>query len=232
MPGTTFEEFRRVSGWQRPGGNHGCLPVEVLPGVWTARYHEIDSLSKLTEATQSAPIKCVVNSATCQCEARTGFYGPDIDVYEVDVLDDNKERKMFDAGKPSQSRCAEAGLAEEDRCAGNIGQFFDPVCDVIDETLAKGGHVLIHCHASLSRSVALILAYAMRSRRLSLAEAAKLLKSKWDATWPNDRFVFELIAYEKELNSKAKAKKDVLRAAAISAVVGFFVGVAAAKKSK
>ena len=37
---------------------------------------------------------------------------------------------------------------------------------------------------------------------MSVVEATAYFKSKWDATWPNDSFVFQLIAYEKELAVK------------------------------
>jgi hypothetical protein len=30
-------------------------------------------------------------------------------------------------------------------------------------------------------------------------EAGALVKAKWDATWPCDRFVYQLLEYEKEL---------------------------------
>ena len=60
---TTFESFREVTGWKRPGHDHGCAPVQVVPGVWTAHYHDIDSIEKLKAATGGAPITLVVNSA-------------------------------------------------------------------------------------------------------------------------------------------------------------------------
>ena len=73
------------------------------------------------------------------------------------------------------------------------------VSKAVDATLANGDHALIHCHASLSRSVAFILAYLMRSRGLSLLAAAQLMKPKWDAVWPCDRFVDQLRVYEYRL---------------------------------
>ena len=82
MAPTTFEAFREYTGWQRPGHDHGCPPVEVVPGVWTAHYHDIDTQEKLFAATKGAPIKMVVNSALSQCACRTGFYGPDVIVME------------------------------------------------------------------------------------------------------------------------------------------------------
>lgn len=43
---TTFEEVREITGWVRPGHDHGCKPVEVIPGLWTAHYNDIDSIEK------------------------------------------------------------------------------------------------------------------------------------------------------------------------------------------
>jgi len=33
-----FQAFREATGWPRPGGDHGCKPTEILPGLWTAHY--------------------------------------------------------------------------------------------------------------------------------------------------------------------------------------------------
>ena len=90
---TTFEAARTLTGWQRPGRDHGCKPCEIVPGVWTAHYHDIDSKEKLRAATRSSPITLVVNTAPCQCESRDGFYGPRVSVMAVDLEDDPDERK-------------------------------------------------------------------------------------------------------------------------------------------
>merc|ERR1711879_265623 len=58
---------------------------------------------------------------------------------------------------------------------------------------------MVHCYASLSRSVAFILAYIMKTQRVTVVEAARQMKQKWSATWPNDTFVEQLLQYEKEL---------------------------------
>ena len=45
---STFEGIRgEVTGWVRPGGNHGCKAAEVVPGLWTAHYHDVDTPEKL-----------------------------------------------------------------------------------------------------------------------------------------------------------------------------------------
>lgn len=52
--------------------------------------------------------------------------------------------------------------------------------------------MLVHCKASLSRSAVFCLAYLMKHHSMSAVEAAKFMKPKWDATWPCDRFAFQV----------------------------------------
>jgi len=220
---TTFAAFREYTGWKRPGKNHGCKPTEILPGLWTAHFHDIDSIEKLKKATDNAPIRLVVNSALCQCEARQNFWGPDIQVMEVALEDDPDPRKQFDQGKPTTSNCTDVDIPLVNRFAGDAVNDFDRVSQAIESTIASGGHALVHCHASLSRSVAFILAHLMRTRKISLLEAAKLMKPKWDAVWPCDRFVDQLITYEGMLTKPYKFSTANL----ISICMGnFLVGVA------
>lgn len=184
---TSFAAFREFTSWTRPGRDHGCPPVEIVPGLWTAHYHDIDSPEKLKSATGGAPIKLVVNSALCQCASRDGFYGPNVKVMEIVLEDDPDPRKYFDQGKPTTSNCKDGTVPLVNRFAGEAIADFDACSKAIDETLASGGHALVHCHASLSRSVAFLLAHLMRTRGLSLLGAAQLMKPKWDAVWPCDR---------------------------------------------
>ena len=73
---TSFAAFREYTSWKRPGREHGCKPVEIVPGLWTAHYHDIDSKEKLRAATKNAPIKLVINSALCQCDWSCGGSDP------------------------------------------------------------------------------------------------------------------------------------------------------------
>ena len=41
----------------------------------------------------------------------------------------------------------------------------------------------------------------METKKLSAVEATALVKRKWDATYPNDSFVFQLLEFEDELKS-------------------------------
>lgn len=118
---------------------------------------------------------------------------------EIVLEDDPDERKQFDQGKQTTSKCKETGVPLTKRCAGDAIANFEACSKAIDKTIASGGHVLVHCKASLSRSVAFLLAHMMRSHKMSLLEAAAHMKKHWDATWPCDRFVDQLILYEQRL---------------------------------
>uniref|UniRef100_A0A7S2GEU6 Tyrosine specific protein phosphatases domain-containing protein n=1 Tax=Haptolina brevifila TaxID=156173 RepID=A0A7S2GEU6_9EUKA len=223
---TSFAAFREFTGWKRPGRDHGCKPVEIVPGLWTAHYHDIDSVTKLKAATNGAPIKLVVNSALCQCEARQGFYGPGVKVMEIVLEDDPDPRKYFDQGKQCTANCTDPSVSLINRFPGEAIDDFTAVSKAVDATLASGGHALIHCHASLSRSVAFILAHLMRTRGLSLLGAAQLMKPKWDAVWPCDRFVDQLRAYEAELAAPHRFSTAALAGASIAlAVASIAVGI-------
>jgi protein-tyrosine phosphatase len=134
----------------------------------------------MTEITP--PMALVVNSGCVndQCPTHPGFYGPDIEVLQVFLLDDPKE-------------------GESHTCAGDSHEHYKLVNSKIGAAIGSGKSVLVHCMASLSRSVVLIIAYLMESRSLSALDATKMVKQIWDPTWPNDRFVLDLIKFEGEL---------------------------------
>jgi hypothetical protein len=201
---STLLTVRDATGRVRPSHNHGCKPVEVVPGLWQAHFHDLVDLEALRNI--SPAITCVVNTATDKCPTREGSYGPDVRVVVVEgLLDDPDARKAVDAlpeGPAKEAARASLPKFAPEECAGDAKKDFDLVNDAIDAELEKGGATVVHCYASLSRSVAFVLAYLMRSRKLSVVEAVQHLKPLWDATWPADAFVEQLIEYEAELRSK------------------------------
>ena len=38
---STFEGIRSITGTKRPGGNHGCKLVEVIPNIYVAHFEDI-----------------------------------------------------------------------------------------------------------------------------------------------------------------------------------------------
>ena len=203
-----FKVIRNITGWVRPPGSHGCPAAEIIPGLWTAHFHDIDSREKLQRYGNN--FKLVVNTAIRQCDGREGSFGDDIEVMMIDLEDDPDERKRFDAGKHSQSRCRDENVPELERCAGSAKNYFKHVSNKIKDTIDNGGSTMVHCHASISRSAAFILAYMIQYGGFSsLMEAATHMKSKWEALWPCDRFLMELIAFEQDMEFERSISSDV-----------------------
>lgn len=202
----------------------------MSPLVLAPADHDIDSLEKLRSATNNAPIQLVVNSALCQCDARDGFYGKGVKVMEIALEDDPDPRKYFDQGKPCTANCTDPNVPLVNRFPGEAIKDFDAVSKAVEATIASGGHALIHCHASLSRSVAFILAHLMRTRGLSLLGAAQVMKPKWDAVWPCDRFVDQLRTYEQQLSTPYRFTTKGLVALCVGNMLAGAVVVYALKK--
>ena len=177
-----FEQVREITTKVRPPGTHGCKLTEIVPGLWTAHFEDINQPDSFTKLPITPPIGLVVNSAVAynQCPTYQGFYGPDIQVLPIPLYDDPK-------------------VGEVHLHAGDAKQYFGIVNESIRKTIASNKSALVHCYASLSRSVCYLIAYLMETNNMSLLDATRFIKNKWDATWPNDSFVFQLIAYEKEL---------------------------------
>ena len=73
-----------------------------------------------------------------------------------------------------------------------------PECVVfIAESCAhKSARVLVHCHAGISRSCAVVVAFFMVSRSLSASAAFRLLKKSYNVASPNLGFVSQLKLFE------------------------------------
>lgn len=66
----------------------------------------------------------------------------------------------------------------------------------------KGGVVLVHCNAGVSRAAAVVIGFLMNSEGLSFARAFSLVKNARPAACPNPGFMEQLHKYQEE-NIKA-----------------------------
>jgi protein-tyrosine phosphatase len=71
--------------------------------------------------------------------------------------------------------------------------------EFIDDHLANGNRVLVHCYAGVSRSASIVIGYLMYSRGMTFDVARAYVKSKRKTIKPNLGFVRQLHAYGKAL---------------------------------
>lgn len=76
-----------------------------------------------------------------------------------------------------------------------ILDYLDACLNFIEESRKKGS-VLVHCFAGVSRSAAIIMAYLMRTERLSQEDALESLRQSCEFVCPNDGFLEQLKMFE------------------------------------
>ena len=87
----------------------------------------------------------------------------------------------------------------------DLTPHFDTVADIIHSVHQNGGRTLVHCLAGVSRSTALVLAYLVKYRRMSLREAYHFLATQRPVVRPSVNFWHQLIGFEKRVRDVTRA---------------------------
>lgn len=85
----------------------------------------------------------------------------------------------------------------EDNSTADIKVHFVKAIEFINRVKSKGGKVLVHCKAGVSRSATLCLAYLIYSK-MCLNDAYDLVKSKRRVISPNFNFMGQLLSWQEE----------------------------------
>ncbi|CAL8366669.1 unnamed protein product [Gadus morhua 'NCC'] len=90
------------------------------------------------------------------------------------------------------------GVPASDLPTFDLSPFFHTSALFIHEGLTSGGKVFVNCAVGVSRSAAVVLAYLMIHRHLSLVSSIRLVQQKrW--VFPNRGFLQQLIALDRNL---------------------------------
>ncbi|CAH1788616.1 unnamed protein product [Owenia fusiformis] len=90
----------------------------------------------------------------------------------------------------------------------DISKHFPECFKFIDEALGSKGRVLVHCNAGVSRSATIVIAYIMRTERMTLQEAHSKVAGVRPCIRPNAGFQHQLKTYEKLLQSENNTSKS------------------------
>lgn len=82
----------------------------------------------------------------------------------------------------------------------DIKQYFDKSGKFIDDAIKGGGNVLVHCHAGISRSTTLVLAYLIKYKKMSFEKALETVREIRPKINPNQGFIKQLKEYDLEVN--------------------------------
>eukprot|EP00993_Chasmostoma_nieuportense_P000838 NODE_176_length_2814_cov_25.279122_g162_i0.p1 GENE.NODE_176_length_2814_cov_25.279122_g162_i0~~NODE_176_length_2814_cov_25.279122_g162_i0.p1 ORF type:complete len:841 (+),score=247.34 NODE_176_length_2814_cov_25.279122_g162_i0:201-2723(+) len=87
----------------------------------------------------------------------------------------------------------------DDTVTVDIHRFFAKAHVFIDEGVASGCNVLVHCFAGISRSATLVISYLMKKQQIPFEEAFAFVKERRPNIQPNEGFMAQLKAYGDEL---------------------------------
>ncbi|XP_042887935.1 dual specificity protein phosphatase 18-like [Penaeus japonicus] len=90
-----------------------------------------------------------------------------------------------------------------DAAASNLSSYMSDIADKIEDERRRGGRVLVHCVAGVSRSPALVLAYLVKHCDMSLREAFQHARKARPNIRPNAGFFSQLIEFERDVRGSA-----------------------------
>lgn len=92
-----------------------------------------------------------------------------------------------------------------DNCTSHIKSYFDEMNDFIE----RNERVVVHCYAGKSRSATAVIAYLMKTSKMTLDQALQFVQSKRHVVCPNFSFMGQLKSYQDELDLELDFRKHL-----------------------
>jgi hypothetical protein len=90
----------------------------------------------------------------------------------------------------------------QDKPNVNILEYIDECNDFIQKCLESGINVYVHCGMGISRSVSFVIAFLMKTKKMSYNNALEFVRQRRSQAEPNFGFCCQLMTYEKNLNTR------------------------------
>ncbi|KAI6661582.1 Dual specificity protein phosphatase 10-like [Oopsacas minuta] len=90
----------------------------------------------------------------------------------------------------------------KDNTGANLTTYFNGAFEFIETARTKGSVVFIHCHAGISRSVSITIAYMIKYYKMGLYQAYNFIKARRPCVAPNLNFMGQLLAFEKQVREE------------------------------
>lgn len=87
-------------------------------------------------------------------------------------------------------------LAADDRAGYNVAQHFPETFAFIDDAVSRGGSVLVHCGAGISRAPTILAAYLIQKLGVSANDAVQMIRKVRSCASPNVGFMDQLRDFE------------------------------------
>lgn len=84
----------------------------------------------------------------------------------------------------------------DDISGQHIENYFSTTFDFIDLSIRNNKNILVHCHAGMSRSVTILIAYFMKKNNWDYNTSYNFIKSKRTIANPNNDFINSLKNYD------------------------------------
>ncbi|CAI5996080.1 unnamed protein product [Closterium sp. NIES-65] len=109
---------------------------------------------------------------------------------ETDEMDEAEGAEEADEANDLTACCEHPDLLDMDDA--DLLAVLPSCLAFVEESVNCGEKVLVHCHAGVSRSAAVVTAYLMKLHRSTAEDALRLLQSKHPLACPNDGFLHQL----------------------------------------
>eukprot|EP01105_Mastigella_eilhardi_P005909 TRINITY_DN1758_c0_g1_i2.p1 TRINITY_DN1758_c0_g1~~TRINITY_DN1758_c0_g1_i2.p1 ORF type:complete len:352 (-),score=41.85 TRINITY_DN1758_c0_g1_i2:44-1099(-) len=94
----------------------------------------------------------------------------------------------------------------DDREEVDLSPHFQGTTDFIANSLHSGGRVLVHCHAGVSRSATVVVAYLIAAHGWTAEEAQAFVKARRPRILPKHNFVSQLAVWREHCTASAAAR--------------------------